>query len=107
MNKFVSIRGDCAGEINLSVLVDLAFVRLDEEHVALLVESRRFPMFRRKDDLLAEGVAAIFGVTNRTAELLGFCFNGERFTHAEAANWLAERRFAPLHFIPITGSALT
>jgi len=106
MNKFVSIRGDCAGEINLSVLVDLAFVAPDEEHVALLVESRRFAMFRRKDDLLAEGVAAVFGVTDGEAELLGLCFSGERFTHKEAANWLVEQRLTPLLFIPITGSVL-
>ena len=55
-----SIRRDCQGERSLSVLVDLAFVRPDEEHVALVVDSDRFSMLRRKDDLLAEGVAAVF-----------------------------------------------
>ena len=103
MDNFVSTRRDGPDTRNLSGLVDLAFLGPDEEHVALLVESRRFAMFRRKDDLLAEGVAAVFGITGGEAELLALCFHGERFTPADAANWLVERGFTPLLFITITG----
>jgi hypothetical protein len=104
MNNFASITGDGPSERNDSGLVDLAFAGPDDEHVALLVERRWFAMFRRKDDLLAEGVAAVFGITGGEAELLALCFHGERFTPTEASNWLVERGFTPLRFIPITGT---
>ena len=104
MNNFASFREDRPGERNLSILVKLAFVAPDEEHVALLVESHRFDLFRRKDDLLAEGVAAVFGITGRDAVLLALGFHGEKFTPDDAANWLVERGFKPLLFIPMTGT---
>jgi hypothetical protein len=102
-NNFASISEDCPGERNRCVLCNLGFVAPDEEHVALLVESGRFDLFRRKDDLLAEGVAAVFGITGGVAELLALCFRGERFTPADAASWLVEAGFAPLLFIPNSG----
>jgi hypothetical protein len=104
MDSSASITTQSPDEGNPSILVDLACVGLDEEHVALLVESRRFGLFRRKDDLLAEGVAAVFGITGGEAVLLALAFHGKRFTPAEAANWLVERGFTPLRFIPITGT---
>jgi hypothetical protein len=104
VDNFASIRGDGPGERNLSGPVDRVLVGPAEEHVALLVESRRFAMFRRKDDLLAEGVAAVFGITGGEADLLALCFHGERFIPTEASNWLVERGFTPLRFIPVTGS---
>jgi hypothetical protein len=103
-NNFASISEDHPGERNRCVLFDLGFVAPDEEHVALLVECGRFDRFRRKDDLLAEGVAAVFGITGGVDELLALCFHGERFTPADAASWLVERGFAPLLFVPITGT---
>ena len=103
-NNVASISENRPGERNRCVLFDLGFVAPDEEHVALLVEGGRFDLFRRKDDLLAEGVAAVFGITGGVAELLALCFHGERFTPADAANWLVERGFTPLLFIPITGT---
>jgi hypothetical protein len=103
-NNLASISEDRPGERNRCVLFHLGFVAPDEEHVALLVESGRFGLFRRKDDLLAEGVAAVFGITGGVAELLALCFHGERFTPADAGTWLVERGFTPLLFIPITGT---
>jgi hypothetical protein len=103
MINSIPIKEDSPGERNLTVLVRLAFLGPDEEHVALLLEGRTFIAFRRKNDLLAEGVAAIFGLAQGEAELLALCFRGERFTPTEAANWLVERRIKPLLFIPITG----
>ncbi len=83
------------------MLARLAFLGTDEEHVALLVKSRSFRLFRRKDDLLAQGVAAVFGLAEGEAELLALCFHAQTFTPTEAANWLVERSFTPLLFIPI------
>ncbi len=103
MDKSASIMAQCPGERSPSVLAHLAFLSPDEEHVALLVESPRFGLFRRKDDLLAEGVAAVFGLAEGVAELLALGFHAERFTPTEAANWLVERAIAPLRFIPIRG----
>lgn len=71
-----------------------------EEHVALLENPGRFDLLRRKDDLLDEGVAAVFGLAGAEAELLALCFQVRRFTPAEVANWLAERGFVPLLCIP-------
>jgi hypothetical protein len=104
MVNSVSLTGHYPGERNRSALVHFAMLGPDEEHIALLVESRRFALFRRKADLLAEGVAAVFGLAEEEAELLALCFHGERFTPADAVNWLVERRFTPLLFIPIPGT---
>jgi len=51
---------------------------------------------RRKDDLLDEGVAAVFGLASAKAELLALCFQVRKFTPAEAVKWLAERGFLAL-----------
>jgi len=80
MEDSASIRGHFPGERILSGPVLLAFPGPDEEHVAPLVESRRFGLLRRKDDLLAEGVAAVFGLEDGEAEPLALCFHAERFT---------------------------
>jgi len=71
-----------------------------EEHVALLENPGRFDLLRRKDDLLAEGVAAVFGLAGGVAELMGLCFHAEKFTPCEVAQWLAERGFTPLIIVP-------
>jgi len=87
------------GERNLSVLDHLASLGPDEGHVALLSDSSEFGTFLRKDDLLAEGVAAFFGLADE-AELLALSFHAKRFTPSEAATWLADRGFKPLLFVP-------
>ena len=103
MENFTSIRGHFAGERIVSEPVLIAFLGRDEEHVAPLVEGRMFGMLKCKDDLLAEGVAAVFSLAEGEAELLAICFQAERFTPTEAANWLAERSLTPLLLIPING----
>jgi len=50
------------------------------EHVARLVDLRRFGLLRRWDDLLDEGVAAVFGITGGETELVGLCFHAGKFT---------------------------
>jgi len=81
-------------------LAQLAHLRSGEEHVALLVDLRRFGLLRRWDDLLDEDVAAIFGLTNGDAELLALSFHAWTFTPDKAASWLAGRGFKPLLFVP-------
>src|SRR5579875_582569 len=64
----------------------------DEYHVVLKSNSR-FDRLLRKDDFLDEGVAAVFGLAGEQAELLSLSFQAEKFTPAQIASWLAERRF--------------
>jgi hypothetical protein len=66
------------------------------EHVALLVNPGRFDLLGRKDELLDDGVAAVFGVAGGEAELVGLCFDAGHFTALEAMMWLAERGLKPL-----------
>jgi hypothetical protein len=61
---------------------------------------------RRKDDLLDDGVAAIFVVADGEADLVGLCFDAERFTPAQAAGWFAGRGLAPLLLVPDPGGRL-
>jgi hypothetical protein len=62
------------------------------EHVALLRRPGPYDGLRRKDDLLDEGVAAVFGLRGGEAELLAVLFRAGRFTPAQARHWLRERR---------------
>lgn len=80
-----------------------AYLVSDEEHVALLGTLGKFDLLRRKDDLLAEGVAALFGLAGGEAELLGLGFHSRRFTPSQAVHWLAERGFTPLLFVLNSG----
>jgi len=74
-----------------------------DEHVALLGNPEGFDRLLRKDDLLDEGVAAVFGHGDAEAELLALCFHARKFTSAQAAQWLAGRGIAPLIFVPDSG----
>jgi hypothetical protein len=94
---------DRLGESSPILPVALAHLAAEEEHVALLAKPRTFQRLRRRDDLLDEGVDALFGLVGAEAELLGLCFHAGKFTSVEAVKWLAERRFRPLLFIPHTG----
>jgi hypothetical protein len=71
--------------------------------VALLAVPARSDLLRRKDDLLDDGVAAIFAVAGGEAQLLGLCFDAGQFTSAQAARWLAARGLAPLLLVPNAG----
>jgi hypothetical protein len=117
MDKPASIMAQGPGERSLTIPVHLAHLGSGEEHVALLVDLRRFGLLRRWDDLLDEGVAAVFGLPTGEAELLAavfglptgeaellaLSFHAGRFTPARAATWLAERGFKPLLFVPNSG----
>src|SRR5271169_3413177 len=72
-----------------------------DEYLVVLVNAGRFEWLRRKDDLLDEGVAAVFGMAGGTAELLGLCFHRRKFPPDKAKAWLAERGFTPPADVPI------
>ena len=103
LDDSASILAQCPGESGLAFPVHPARHVPGEEHVALLVECGRCGLLRRCDDLLDEGVAAVFGITGGEAELVGLCFHAGTFTPAEAATWLAGRGFMPLLFVPNAG----
>ncbi len=73
----------------------LAPVLSAEEHLALLADVGPFNRLVRKDDLLDDGVAAIFGLMDSTVVLLALCFHCRKFTLPETTIWLAERGFRP------------
>ena len=66
----------------------------DEYHV-MLRSASPFDRLLRKDDLLDEGVAAVFGLAGEQAELISLSFHAKKFTPGQIAAWLAERRFTP------------
>jgi hypothetical protein len=94
---------DRRADDGLAVPFPVAHLVPPEEHVALLALPARSDLLCRKDDLIDDGVAAIFGLAGGQAELLGLCFEAGRFTPAEAALWLARRGFAPLLLVPDAG----
>jgi hypothetical protein len=104
MGDSASIRAQGPGESSLAIPFRLADLGPGGEHVARLVDlRRRFGLLRRWDDLLDEGVAAVFGIAGGEAELVGLCFHAGKFTPAEAATWLAGRGFTPLLLVPNSG----
>jgi hypothetical protein len=98
--KSVSIVWQCPGVGSLASPALLSNLGSVEEHVALLVDHCAFALLMRWNDLLDQGVAAVFGVASGEAKLLALSFHGGEFTSARAATWLAERRFKPLFFVP-------
>jgi hypothetical protein len=66
-----------------------------DEHLVMLMRARRFDRLLLKNDFLDEGVAAAFGLAGEEVELLGLSFHSEKFSPAQIAAWLAERRLTP------------
>jgi hypothetical protein len=107
MDNAASVMAQGPGESSLAIPVQGAHLGSGDEHVARLVDLYRFGLLRRWDDLLDEGVAAVFGLTGGEAELVGLCFHAGKFTPAESATWLAGRGFKPLLFVPNAGGNRT
>ncbi|HKB35203.1 MAG TPA: hypothetical protein VKD72_02035 [Gemmataceae bacterium] len=97
------LHNDLRGDKGLPGLSPLAHLIPGEEHFALLAVPARSNPLRRKDDLLDDGVAAVFGLAGGEAGLVGLCFDAGRFTPGQAARWLAGRGFAPLLLVPNAG----
>jgi len=73
------------------------------EHAAILRSPEQFETLRRKDDFLAEGVAAIFGVRGREAELQALYFQTDKFTMKQAKQWLSDLGLAAIDFTTASG----
>jgi hypothetical protein len=60
-----------------------------DEHAAVLEDPDKFDSLHRKNGFFDEGLAAIFGVKEGTAELQSFCFQPSKFTPAiaEPSRW--------------------
>jgi hypothetical protein len=78
-----------------SARLDLVRLISPDEHFVALADRGQFDRLVRKDDLLDDGVGAVFGLAGAKAELLGLCFRARSFTQARIAAWLSERRLAP------------
>jgi len=100
MVNSVSIMARYSNKSSRTFPVLLSDLGSGEEHVVPLVDLRKFGRLLRWDDLLDEGVAAVFGLASGKAELLALSFHAGKFTPAKAATWLAERGFEPLLFVP-------
>jgi hypothetical protein len=81
-------------------LFDLPHLASTDEYLVVLVNPGCFDRLIRKDDLLDEGVAAVFGLAGAEAQLLSLSFHTERFTPSQVAAWLTERRFTPPADVP-------
>lgn len=79
--------------VTTTVPVDLPPHASTDAYLVVVLNVRRFDRLLRKDDFLDEGVAAVFGLAGAEAELLSLSFHAEKFTPAQVAAWLAERRF--------------
>jgi hypothetical protein len=55
-----------------------------DEHAAVLEDPDKSDALHRKNDFFDEGMGAISGVKERTAELQSFCFQPSKFTLAKA-----------------------
>jgi hypothetical protein len=69
-----------------------------EEHAAVLREPHDYDLLRRKDDLLDEGIATVFGIKQGEAELQAIGFDPDQFTPEQAQAWLQERGLQPSRF---------
>ena len=77
-----------------NALFDLPSHISTDEYLVVLLNATRFDRLLRKDDLLDEGVAAVFGLAGEQAELLSLSFQAEKFTPAQVTAWLADRKFS-------------
>ncbi len=83
----------------------LAHLVSAEQHFVLLTRHNGIAPLWRQDDLLDDGVAAIFAFVDDKAELLALGFDATQFSAADVTAWLSERRFRPLLFVPSGGYA--
>ncbi len=104
MENFASIMAPGPVDDSPARLARLADLGSGGECIAFLVDPGSIGLLRRWDDLLDEGVAAIFDLVDVKAELVALCFHAGKFTPAKAATWLSERGFTPLLVVPNSGS---
>jgi HK97 family phage major capsid protein/HK97 family phage prohead protease len=73
------------------------------EHAARLTDPDQYDSIRRVNDEFGAGIDAIYGIKDGTSELQAIRFDADRFTPAEARQWLSEHDFDPMMFEEATG----
>ena len=73
------------------------------EHAARLTDPDQYDSIRRVNDEFGAGIDAIYGIKDGTSELQAIRFDADRFTPAEAREWLADHDFDPMMFEEATG----
>lgn len=73
------------------------------EHAARLTDPDQYDEIRRVNDDFGAGIDAIYGIKDGTSELQAIRFDADRFTPAEAREWLADHDFDPMMFEEATG----
>lgn len=74
------------------------------EHAARLKDPGKFIRFRRQNDRGGPGVDFIFGVAkDQKTEIQAIRFDKNKFTVAQAKQWLTDHNFKPISFEPATG----
>lgn len=68
------------------------------EHAARLTDPDQYDDIRRVNDEFGAGIDAIYGIKDGTSELQAIRFDADRFTPAEAREWLADHDFDPMMF---------
>jgi HK97 family phage major capsid protein/HK97 family phage prohead protease len=73
------------------------------EHAARLTDPDQYDRIRRVNDEFGAGIDAIYGIKGDTSELQAIRFDADRFTPAEARDWLSEHDYSPMEFEEATG----
>ena len=73
------------------------------EHAARLTDPDQYDSIRRVNDDFGAGIDAIYGIKDGTSELQAIRFDADRFTPAEAREWLSDHDFEPMMFEEATG----
>ena len=74
------------------------------EHAARINNPDKYVKFRRDNDAFGAGIDAIYGITeDGTTELQAIRFASDKFTAAEAHDWLKEHDYKPIEFEEASG----
>jgi len=70
------------------------------EHAARIEDPAKYDEFRRLTNELGEGIDIILGIKEAKSELQSIRFDADRYSVAEAKQWLDEHDFKPIKFEP-------
>lgn len=73
------------------------------EHAARITDPAQYDEFARDANAGGEGIDFIYGIIDGESEIQAIRFDADRFTAAEAREWLAENDFEPIEFEEATG----
>jgi HK97 family phage major capsid protein/HK97 family phage prohead protease len=73
------------------------------EHAARINEPDQYDDFRREADAGGSGIDFIYGIVDNTSEIQSIRFDADRYTEAEARQWLDDHDYEPIKFEPAIG----